>query len=142
MASQPKKLLQLEAVTAGYTNHIVLENVNLTIYEQDFLGIIGANGSGKTTLLKILLGLLKPMQGHVRFFFASPETGRDNDKVKKRIGYLPQQTMFDKKFPITVRDVVLSGLASDVGLFKTFSGDDIAAADNSPSNVIHYTKSS
>lgn len=129
MGKQKKKLLELQAVTAGYNNQIVLENINLTVYEQDFLGIIGANGSGKTTLLKVLLGLLKPVQGHVEFFFASPETDRDNAKIKKRIGYLPQQSMFDKQFPVTVRDVVLSGLAAGVGLFKTFSKKDIAAAD-------------
>lgn len=113
-----KKLLELQGVSAGYNGGIVLEDVNLTINEQDFLGIIGANGSGKTTLIKILLGLIKPAAGSMRFFFQN-----------SGIGYLPQQTMFDKKFPITVLDVVLSGLVSRVGVFKTFSRSDKEAAN-------------
>ena len=116
MAKEKKKILELESVTAGYHDRIVLEDVNLTVYEKDFLGVIGANGSGKTTLLKLVLGLLKPIEGRARFFF-------------DRIGYLPQQTMFDKQFPITVRDVVLSGLAGEVGTFKSFSAKDKSSVD-------------
>ncbi|NIM11182.1 MAG: ATP-binding cassette domain-containing protein [Candidatus Aminicenantes bacterium] len=123
MAEEKKKLVELQAVTAGYNGHIVLENINLTIYKQDFLGIIGANGSGKTTLIKVLLGLIKPMRGAIRFYFES------SDKPGKHIGYLPQGTMFDKKFPITVQDIVLSGLVSKVGVFKSFCKEDKAAAD-------------
>jgi zinc transport system ATP-binding protein len=117
-----KKLLELQGVTAGYNGHIVLENVNLTVYERDFLGIIGANGSGKTTLIKVLLGLVRPARGAVRFFFDS------TDKPGRHIGYLPQETLFDKKFPITVQDVVLSGLVSKKGLLKSFSKEDKALA--------------
>jgi zinc transport system ATP-binding protein len=122
MENKKKKLVELQAVTAGYNGHIVLENINLTIHKQDFLGIIGANGSGKTTLIKVLLGLIKPMRGSIRFYFES------SDKPGKHIGYLPQETMFDKTFPITVQDIVLSGLVSKVGVFKSFSREDKAAA--------------
>ncbi|UCH98810.1 MAG: ABC transporter ATP-binding protein [Candidatus Aminicenantes bacterium] len=117
------KLLELQSVTAGYNGHIILKDVNLAIYDRDFLGIIGANGSGKTTLIRVLLGLMKPIKGTVDYFFDPP------DKAGKRIGYLPQQAMFDRKFPITVQDVVLSGLASKVGVFKSFSKQDKVAAD-------------
>ncbi|MGD2088374.1 MAG: ABC transporter ATP-binding protein [Candidatus Aminicenantes bacterium] len=118
-----KKLLELRSVSAGYNVHLVLKDINLTIYEQDFLGIIGANGSGKTTLIKVLLNLIKPIKGTVRFFFESGE------KPGKQIGYLPQQNMFDKQFPITVHDVVLSGLSSKVGVFKSFTREDKIAVD-------------
>lgn len=110
-----KKILELQNVTAGYNDHIVLEDVNLSIYEKDFIGVIGANGSGKTTLLKVILGLLPPMRGNVRFFI------EETRQIKKYIGYMPQASMFDKKFPITVKDVVISGLIAKAGLFRYFS---------------------
>jgi len=117
-------LLELHSVTAGYNGDIVLRDINLALYNKDFLGILGANGSGKTTLIKVLLGLLKPLKGTVEFYFAPRE------KPGRRIGYLPQQNIFDKKFPITVQDVVLSGLTSKVGIFKSFSKEDYEATDN------------
>lgn len=114
------KILEIQGVTAGYNGHIVLENVNLSVHERDFIGVVGANGSGKTTLLKVLLGLLSPIRGKVRFFFG------ENGQPKKYIGYMPQVSSFDKKFPITVRDVVISGLTGSVGMFGRFSGSDKA----------------
>ncbi|MGE5342243.1 MAG: metal ABC transporter ATP-binding protein [Candidatus Omnitrophota bacterium] len=123
MENSDNKLVELISVTAGYNNHIVLENINLVVRENDFLGIIGANGSGKTTLLKTMLGLLKPMKGDIRFYPRSSHAGGTH------IGYLPQQTVFDRKFPITVKDVTLSGLASKTGIFKNFSKTDKVALD-------------
>lgn len=99
-----KALIQLENVSAGYENKPVLHDVNLTVFKNDFLGIIGPNGGGKTTLVKLMLGLLRPTAGRIRFY-------RDGQTVKTlRIGYLPQQNLLDAKFPVTVRDVILSGL--------------------------------
>ncbi len=117
-----KKILEFQGVTAGYNGHIILENVNLSVHEKDFIGVVGANGSGKTTLLKVLLGLLSPIRGKVRFFFDG------NGQPKKCIGYMPQVSSFDKKFPITVRNVVISGLTGRVGMFRTFSRSDKARA--------------
>jgi zinc transport system ATP-binding protein len=94
-------LIKIENVTVGYNREPVLKNVNLTIYEQDFLGIIGPNGGGKTTLLKTILGLLKPFSGSINF--------RSDFAGKKPIGYLPQVKHMDQKFPITVYEVVRSG---------------------------------
>ena len=56
-------ILELKNVSAGYDHEVILHQVNLKIYEHDFLGIIGPNGGGKTTLLKVILGLLKPYNG-------------------------------------------------------------------------------
>lgn len=99
-----KALIQLENISAGYENKPVLHDVNLTVFKNDFLGIIGPNGGGKTTLVKLMLGLLRPTTGRIRFY-------RDGHDVKTlRIGYLPQQNLLDAKFPVTVRDVILSGL--------------------------------
>ena len=60
-------IIQINNLSAGYGGKIVIEDVNLTIYENDFLGIIGPNGGGKTTLLRTLLGLLKPCKGSISF---------------------------------------------------------------------------
>ncbi|MEZ5104666.1 MAG: ABC transporter ATP-binding protein [Draconibacterium sp.] len=86
----------------GYDKVPVLQNLNLEIFEKDFLGVIGPNGGGKTTLLKAILGLLKPYKGTIQF-------RKDMNGKKKPIGYLPQVKHIDKKFPITVFDVVRSG---------------------------------
>ncbi|MCK3683492.1 metal ABC transporter ATP-binding protein [Maribellus sp. YY47] len=95
-------LVKIENLTCGYDKVPVLENVSLEVNECDFLGVIGPNGGGKTTLLKAILGLVKPMKGKIKF-------GYDLQGRKKPIGYLPQVRHIDKKFPITVFDVVLSG---------------------------------
>lgn len=100
--SQP--IIQLHNITAAYPEKTVLKNVNLTVYDDDYLGIIGPNGGGKTTLVKIILGLLKPKEGTVQFF----KSGQKVDHI--RMGYLPQYTAIDRRFPISVEDVVLSGL--------------------------------
>ncbi|MCT4613322.1 MAG: ABC transporter ATP-binding protein [Marinifilaceae bacterium] len=106
-------LIELTDICAGYKENIVLENVNLSIKENDFLGIIGPNGGGKTTLLKIILGIIKPFSGQINY-----------SNKSKIIGYLPQVNMIDKNFPINVNQVVLSGLMSKKKLWSRYSKDD------------------
>ena len=103
-----KKLLEIKDLSAGYENQVVLENVSLDIFSTDFIGVIGPNGGGKTTLIKTILGLIKPISGEVNLLIN-----------KKNIGYLPQVNQIDKRFPITVFDVVRSGKA-DTALFSSF----------------------
>lgn len=113
------KLIDIKELTVGYDNKPnVLKNVNLTIHKDDFLGIIGPNGGGKTTLLRTILGLIKPQSGSVTFF----------DEAKKadslNIGYLPQINRIDKKFPVSVSDVILSGLTMGRNPLKRYSSND------------------
>ncbi len=108
------QLLELRSVYAGYSDKIVLKDVNLTIKENDFLGIIGPNGGGKTTLLKVILGLIKPHSGQIKF-------ANSNDNL---IGYLPQINTIDQKFPIPVCEVVLSGLMSYKKLLGRYRKED------------------
>lgn len=92
-------IVQIRNLDAGYQGNLVLNKVSLSIMENDFIGIIGPNGGGKTTLLKILMGLMKPIRGSVVYAIDRSE-----------IGYLPQGNQLDENFPITVREVVASGL--------------------------------
>ncbi len=110
-------LIQLIDVRAAYGEKTVLNGVNLTIYERDFLGVIGPNGGGKTTLVKLILGLLAPAAGCIRFF----EDGKEVPILP--IGYLPQSTRIDTKFPISVYEVVLSGLSKEKSLFRRYSSE-------------------
>jgi len=98
------KILELNSIFAGYNDEVILNDVSLEIFDDDFIGIIGPNGGGKTTLLNVILGLIKPFKGTVTFF-DDIRTERNN-----KIGYLPQLNKIDNKFPITVTEVVLSGL--------------------------------
>ncbi len=111
-----EKILEIDSVTAGYGDQVVLENVNLAIHEKDFIGIIGPNGGGKTTLLKVIMGVVKPFRGKIRFFTSVEENER------RITGYLPQMNNLDRNFPISVTDVVLSGLMSREGFFSLYSG--------------------
>lgn len=100
-------LLGLKNIEASYGGEAVLKDVNFTVNKDDFIGIIGPNGGGKTTLLKIILGLIKPSAGTIDRFIG-----------KEDIGYLPQVNQFDDQFPISVRNVVLSGLYSGISLSR------------------------
>jgi zinc transport system ATP-binding protein len=102
-----KILVDIEHVSAGYNDKLVLKDVSFQLYEQDFLGITGPNGGGKTTLVKVILGLIKPVSGTVRFAHAG---------LKKRMGYMPQTNSIDKKFPVLVSEVIASGLISEKGM--------------------------
>jgi zinc transport system ATP-binding protein len=97
------EVVTCEHVSVDFDHTPILEDVSLTIQENDFLSIIGPNGGGKTTLLKVILGLVNPTHGSVTVFGNSPEVGRTS------IGYLPQDVSFDVRFPITVFEVVTMG---------------------------------
>lgn len=97
-----KTLVELRDVTFGYEEHPVLENVTFRITERDYILVIGPNGGGKTTLLKLILGIEKPWSGSVTL----------RQGLAERMGYVPQYATLNRNFPISVLDMVLTGLVS------------------------------
>ncbi len=109
-------LISLCDVSLVRDRKYVLRDVNLAINRNDFIAITGPNGGGKTTLLRLILRLLTPTTGTVVY-------ESDKGQSKLRIGYLPQKNMIDSRFPISVSEVIASGLISVPG----FDKDGIAA---------------
>jgi zinc transport system ATP-binding protein len=97
---------------------VVLKDVEFVLQEGDFLGIIGPNGGGKTTLLKLLLGILKPDRGLIRVL------GEEPHDAKLRVGYVPQDTDFNRTFPISVMDVALMGRLARIRRGFGYSRED------------------
>lgn len=122
-------IISLENLWAGYPQTPVLENINFTIRELDFIGLIGPNGGGKTTLLKVLLGLLKPQRGKVSILNKPVQQGR------RYIGYVPQLLELDRSFPIKVKDVVSMGRLSQRKLFRRYHRQDWEIVRRSLSQV-------
>ena len=94
-----KPLIEIDHLDVAYQKQPVLTNVSFKVFENDFIGIIGPNGGGKTSLVKAILGLIKPARGNIKCSLNSSE-----------IGYLPQGSQLDESFPITVKEVIASGL--------------------------------
>lgn len=113
-------LIEVRDVTFGYEAEAVLRNVQLTVRRGDFLAIIGPNGGGKTTLVKLILGLLKPWSGQI---VLHPNLTRG------ALGYVPQFSTFDTRFPLRVCDVVVMGRLGKRGLFQRYTADDWRAVD-------------
>ncbi len=114
-------LFEMQSLSASYDAATVLQNVNFKVSESDFIGVIGPNGGGKTTLLKIILGLLKPASGKLTF---------NNELLtEKSIGYLPQMSTGDINYPVTVRDIILSGLMIRKSIISGMSVNDKKKAD-------------
>lgn len=114
-------LISLRNVGVRYGAYMALENVSLDIFDDDFIGIIGPNGGGKTTLIKSILGTL-PYSGTITLAPSLYANG------KRLIGYMPQQSDFDRNFPISVAEVVMSGLQSEKGFLHRYTRKDKARA--------------
>src|SRR3989344_3655492 len=89
-------MIEVEYLSFSYDKSAVLEGMNLSIHDHEFIGIFGPNGGGKTTFLKLLMGFIHPQKGKVRHPY-------------KKIGYVPQAATFDRQFPITLEEAVLQG---------------------------------
>ena len=111
------ELINISNLFYKYHKTDVLENINLTIKDDDFLAIIGPNGGGKSTLLKLILGLLTPQDGKIE------------KKIKNnQVGYVPQNTNLNIDFPITALEIVLMGHVSSKKRLFGYSKEDISCA--------------
>ncbi len=113
-------LIEIKSLNVGYEGRTVLHDVNLNVYDRDFLGIIGPNGGGKTTLVRCILGLLASQSGQIIFHPRRPRPAGQGFSI----GYLPQYTSIDRKFPISVQEVILSGLSGLKGPMARFTKED------------------
>lgn len=111
-------VIELEHVYFSYQASPVLVDVTFSLPRGEFLGIIGPNGGGKTTLLKLMLGLLKPDRGGIRVL------GQEPSIASSRVGYVPQDTGFNRGFPISVLDVALMGRLSKARKARRYSTED------------------
>jgi zinc transport system ATP-binding protein len=124
-----QEIIRIENVSFSYGGPKVLENVNLSIKENEFIGIVGPNGGGKTTLLKIILGILEPDYGKITIFGDSTENSRSE------IGYMPQIAKFNRDFPITVEETVLLGRLGRTSKFGFYNKKDKAIAKKAMEDV-------
>ena len=114
-------LLEIRDLAVGYDGQRVLDYLNFRVEEGDYLCIVGENGSGKSTLMKTLLRLQEPLEGEIVY----------GDGLRaNEIGYLPQQTVIQKDFPASIREVVLSGLQGGKGFRPFYSKKDKETAEN------------
>ena len=107
--------LTVRDLSLGYDSHEIAGGLNFTVEPGDYLCVVGENGSGKTTLMKTLLHLRAPIGGEIRI---------GDGLLPNEIGYLPQQTVVQKDFPASVREVVLSGCTAGMGLRPFFTKEE------------------
>jgi zinc transport system ATP-binding protein len=101
------KVVEINNLTVEYPGVRALDNVSFSIEQNDFLGIIGPNGAGKSTLFSCMLGLYTQYSGSIHFF---GQNIQDSKKYLRDVGYVSQKPVFEKNFPVTVREVVRMGL--------------------------------
>jgi len=116
--AEASTVIHIDKVSFSYGNDLVLTDVSLSVDKGDFVGVIGPNGGGKTTLLRIILGVVRPVQGTITLLGGPPE------KTRMLAGYVPQETSSNKWFPISVFDVVLMGKMGKRGFFHSYTKQD------------------
>ncbi|MFC0582531.1 metal ABC transporter ATP-binding protein [Micrococcoides hystricis] len=123
-------------LSVAYRNNVALQHANLSVPTGSVFGIVGPNGAGKSTLLNGILGLIPTLHGSVKFF------DQPLRRVRKRVGYMPQNTSVDWDFPTTVKDVVLMGTYQRLGWFRRpgSAEKDIAGAAMERTGVADLAK--
>lgn len=122
-------IIELQHLNFSYAHADVLRNVSFQVLSGEFIGIIGPNGGGKTTLLKLLMGFLKPNSGKLEIFGVPPT------QALQQIAYVPQGLHFDRQFPISVFELVLSGRLSKLPWYGVYSEEDRKAAEDALEQV-------
>ncbi len=104
-----------ENLTIGYDGKELLKDINFSVKNGDYLCIIGENGSGKSSLIRTILNLQQPISGRVLF---------GTEVNSNEIGYLPQQTVIQRDFPASVREIVLSGCRNRAGMRPYYNSQE------------------
>jgi len=124
--NEKRELIRVEGVSFQFDSIPVLEEVNFSVAQGDFVAILGPNGSGKTTLVKLILGLHRPTKGRVLLM------GKPIDEFSdwSKIGYVPQKaTHIDPFYPASVKEVVAMALFSGGLTGRAGKGDGDKAVD-------------
>jgi manganese/zinc/iron transport system ATP- binding protein len=104
--------IEVHDLTAAYGNKPVLWDLDVDVPRGRLTAIIGPNGAGKSTLLRAILGLVRPVSGHMRIF------GEPIARVRRRIAYVPQRESVDWDFPIDALGVALMGRYGHCGWIR------------------------
>ena len=126
-------VLECNGLTIGFTDKVLVKDISFKFEKGQYLCIIGENGAGKSTLIKTILGLHKSIKGKVAF-----------DRKEMHIGYIPQSNDFQKDFPATVKEIVLSGFIGKMGLRPFYNKNEkkLAQAIMKDLNILDYEKKS
>jgi len=106
-------LIIFDNLTLGYDRHPAVHHLSASIDKGSLLAIVGPNGAGKSTLLKGIVGQLLPLSGSIRM----------DNLCREDIAYLPQQAQLDRSFPMTVNELVATGLWRYIGAFGSTSAE-------------------
>ncbi|MGM0501642.1 MAG: metal ABC transporter ATP-binding protein [Bacillota bacterium] len=115
-----EKIIDVKNISFSYDRELILKDIDLEVFEGDFIAFIGPNGSGKSTLLKLILGFLEPEKGEIKLF------GQQLDDFDNwtRIGYVSQEVRdFNQSFPATVKEIIAANLYQQMGFFKLLTSD-------------------
>ena len=112
-------LLTVKDLSLGYESEVIAQGINFEVNEGDYLCVVGENGSGKSTLMKALLHLKEPLKGEIIY---------GDGLMRNETGYLPQQTLIQKDFPASVKEIVLSGCQGRCGIRPFYSKEHKALA--------------
>jgi len=104
--------LAVDRVDVALGSRLALREVSVTVDRGEFVALLGPNGAGKTTLLRTILGLLRPLSGEVTIEGIPVKPG------SSAVGYVPQRHEFAWDFPISVAQVVMTGLTGRLGIFR------------------------
>lgn len=112
-------ILEADTIDVRYQDTYALRDVSLQIVRGEQLAVVGPNGAGKSTLFKVIAGVLRPTRGQVRIY--SPTGG-----AEVGVAYVPQRSLVDWNFPVSVADVVMMGRTGRIGLFRRAASRDHA----------------